>query len=208
PCRAANWVSWTRRSIKKELVATKRASRRSLASVANAASISRTLLALRTLDLQPHGARSRSHVSHRGLGDCGLARIDEQGYARRSRDKLVQKFQPLRRYLHHQVGCAGNVAARPVKAGDEAELDGVRTHFEDDRNGRGRRLRRLGRRSAGRSNYGHLTMNQIVCQRRQIFDRDVLTLDKAGLFQTLTERDHELRRVAGRPGAKESDHRH
>src|SRR6516165_6523349 len=41
-----------------------------------------------------------------------------------------------------------------------------------------------------------------------IFDRDVLTLDKACVFQALTERGQELRGVAGRPGTHEPDHRH
>jgi hypothetical protein len=41
-----------------------------------------------------------------------------------------------------------------------------------------------------------------------IFDSDVLTLDKACVFQTLTERSEELWGVAGRPGVEDPDHRH
>src|SRR5262249_10987652 len=41
-----------------------------------------------------------------------------------------------------------------------------------------------------------------------IFDRDVLTLDKASLFETLTPRGKKLRSVAGRPGAEEPDYWH
>ena len=37
-------------------------------------------------------------------------------------------------------GHAGDVAARPVQAGDEADLDRVAANHEDDRNGCGRRL--------------------------------------------------------------------
>src|SRR5262245_42314831 len=41
-----------------------------------------------------------------------------------------------------------------------------------------------------------------------IFDSDVLTLDKACVFQTLTERGEELWGVAGRPGGEDPDHWH
>src|SRR5262249_39748060 len=41
-----------------------------------------------------------------------------------------------------------------------------------------------------------------------IFDSDVLTLDKACVFQTLTERGEELWGVVGRPGGEDPDHRH
>src|SRR5262249_46371862 len=66
-------------------------------------------------------------------------------------------------------------------------------------------------------NHGHLTMNQISRQCGQpfvlipgeaIFDSDVLTLDKACVFQTLTERGEELWGVVGCPGGEDPDHRH
>src|SRR5262245_65731377 len=41
-----------------------------------------------------------------------------------------------------------------------------------------------------------------------IFDSDVLTLNKACVFQTLTERGEELWGVAGRPGGEDPDHWH
>ena len=91
--------------------------------------------------------------------------------------------------LHVRLGHAGDVAARPVKAGDEAELDRVAARFEDDRNGRGRRLRRKRRRSGRCGNHGHPTMNQISRHCRQpisstlrptVFDRHVLAIDVAG----------------------------
>ena len=94
------------------------------------------------------------------------------------------------------LGHARDVAARPVQAGDEAKLDRVGAQFEDDRNSRGRRLCRERRRSAGRGNHGHLTMNQIGHHRRQpitlilrpaVFDRDVLALDVAGFAQPLAK---------------------
>src|SRR5262249_35342304 len=71
--------------------------------------------------------------------------------------------------------------------------------------------------SRSRGNHGHLTMNQISRQCGQpfvlipgeaIFDSDFLTLDKACVFQTLTERGEELWGVAGRPGGEDPDHWH
>src|SRR5262245_40424973 len=41
-----------------------------------------------------------------------------------------------------------------------------------------------------------------------IFDCNVLAVDKARVFQTLTERSQEVRVVAGRPAAEEPNHRH
>ena len=90
------------------------------------------------------------------------------------------------------MGHTSNVATRPVKAGDEAERDWVNADLEDNRNDRGRRLCRNCRRSAGRSNHGHLTMDQISNHRRQpvgstlspaIFDCDVAAIDVTGFAQ-------------------------
>ncbi len=68
------------------------------------------------------------------------------------------------------LGRARDVAARPIWAGHQAKSDRITAHLEDDRNGRGRRLCRKRRRSGGRGNHGHLTMNQISRQRRQPID--------------------------------------
>jgi hypothetical protein len=104
----------------------------------------------------------------------------------------MQQFQSLREYLPVQLGYARDVAARLVKAGDEPELDRVATRFEDDRNICGRRLRGERRRSAGRGNHGHLTMNQIGRHRRQpikailrpaVFDRHVAAINITVLAQ-------------------------
>ena len=51
------------------------------------------------LDLQPHGARSRFHVSQRGLGSRSIGRIDEHGHTSGSGHQLAQQFQPLCRQL-------------------------------------------------------------------------------------------------------------
>jgi hypothetical protein len=42
--------------------------------------------------------------------------------ARATGDQLVRQLQALPPYLHIQLGRARDIAARPVKAGDQAEL--------------------------------------------------------------------------------------
>ena len=155
------------------------------------------------MELQPECAGRRLHVLRGGLGNSGIGWIDEQGHDARRGDQLVQQLQPLRRGLHVRLGHARDVAARPAKAGDEAEPDRVAARFEDDRNGRGRRLCRKRRRSAGRGNHGHLTMNQISRHRRQpivlafrptVFDRHVLAIDVTGFAQPF-EKGGQVSRV-------------
>ena len=53
------------------------------------------------LDLQPHGAGSRFHVSQRGLGIRGIGRIDEHGHTSGCGHQLAQEFQPLCRQLSY-----------------------------------------------------------------------------------------------------------
>src|SRR5262249_951799 len=96
-----------------------------------------------------------------------ISRVDEERHDAGHGKQLVQHLQPLRRDFYVRLGHARNVAARPAEARNKAKLDRVRAHFEDDRDGRGRYLCRKRRRSAGRSNHGHLTMHQIGRHRRQ-----------------------------------------
>ena len=144
---------------------------------------------IQDMELQPEGTGCRLHLLGVDLGKSGFGWVDEERHDARRREQLVQKLQPLRHCLHVRLGHAGDVAARPVKAGDEAELDRVAARFEDDRNGRGRRLRRKRRRSGRCGNHGHPTMNQISHHCRQpisstlrptVFDRHVLAIDVAG----------------------------
>jgi hypothetical protein len=70
----------------------------------------------------------------------------------------VQQFQSLGCERSRHIGQAGDIAGRPVEAGDKAELDRVGAKFEDDRNCRSRCLSREGRRgTAARKDHGHLT---------------------------------------------------
>ena len=92
------------------------------------------------MELQSN-ARSRClHLLRGCLGNSGIGWIDEDGDDARGGDQLVQQLQPFRRYLPVRLGHACDVAARTVKAGDEAELHRVAGRFEDDRNGCGRSL--------------------------------------------------------------------
>src|SRR6266566_3748485 len=79
----------------------------------------------------------------------------------------MHQLQPLRNYFPVQLSYARDVAARLVKAGDEPELDRVATRFEDDRHVCSRRLRCECRRSTGRGDHCHLTMNQMGRHRWQ-----------------------------------------
>src|SRR5262249_42750016 len=104
-----------------------------------------------------------------------------------------------------------------LKLATRSSWTGLAANSTTNRNGRRRCPCRKRCRSRGRGYHGHLTMNQISRQCGQpfvfvpgeaIFDSDVLTLDKACVFQTLTERGEELWGVAGRPGVEDPDHRH
>jgi len=129
----------------------------------------------------------------------------------------VKQFQPLRSYLRSQVGHAGDIAARSAQAFDEAEPDRIAAYFEDDRNGRGRRLCCERRRSSGRGNHCHLTINEVGCHFRQpisstlgptVIDRNVLTIDIAGFLQALTECSRHGPVSVSRGDIEECDHRH
>ena len=71
--------------------------------------------------------------------------------------------------------------------------------------------------AAGCGDHGHLTPNEFGRERRQpirsslrpaIFDRDVLTLDVAGLVQASAEGGHRRSERLRRLSIEESDHRH
>src|SRR4029453_14136723 len=75
-------------------------------------------------------ARSRCLHRLRGcLGNSGIGWIDEEGYDARRWDQLVQQLQPFWRHLPVRLGHARDIAARTVKAGDEAEFHRVAARF-------------------------------------------------------------------------------
>jgi len=168
------------------------------------------------MEVQPQGMSRSLRVAYLLLGNSMVRRVDQKSHDSRRGDQLVQQFQPLRRNHRAQLGHARDVAARPVKVGDETELDRVAAHFEDDRNGRGRRLCCERRRSSGRGNHGHLTLNQISHHRRQpiasalrpaVFDRHGSPLDISYFLQALTECGHHGPVPVGRCLIEKPDHR-
>ena len=75
--------------------------------------------------------------------------------------------EPFRAQIGSEKTYTGDIAARPVEAGDEAELDRVSTVRKYNRNRRGRRLGRE-RRSGATSckDHAHISANQILSQLR------------------------------------------
>src|SRR5438093_12541842 len=93
-------------------------------------------------------------------------------------------------------GDTGDVAARPVEAGDKTQPNRVAAACEDDRDRRSRRLGYNCRGGVMRSDHRHLTAYQIACEvgqsvvlilRPAILDRHALALDVAGFTNALPE---------------------
>src|SRR4029077_19140093 len=132
--------------------------------------------------------------------------------------QLTQESQPFCRQLTHEKIDACQIAARPGKAGDKTKPDRIIANGEDDGDRGGRRLGHEGRvGTSARGDHGHPSSNQFSRQRRQpvhlilspaVVDRDVLTLDIAGILEALPKRANTVRVGLRRPGVEESDHRH
>src|SRR5262245_6383220 len=215
--RAASCARWTRRAEKKAPLPTNSPSGRSCAKVAKVSSISRLLLTLRTLDLQPHHAGSWFQLSQRRLSNPDLGRIDEHGHPSGSGHQLAEELQPLRRQLSREKIDTGRVAAWPCKAADKTQLDRIVAHIEDDGDGRGCRLGPQRRRGAERGDHLNPSANQVARQLRQpvelvlgpaVFDRHVLALNVAGLLEAPTKSAQRLGEHVGRLAVEEADHRH
>jgi hypothetical protein len=74
-----------------------------------------------------------------------VLRVDQQADHPGLRHQLGKQFDPLLRQLAEQDADAGQVAARPGKAGDQTLLDRIADIGEDDRDGRCGVLRRQSR---------------------------------------------------------------
>jgi hypothetical protein len=211
--RAASWTIWARRLVKKGSVPTKR-----VGPPAHKSCEGRIDLAagagVKDLDLQPHGAGSRFHVSQRDLV-TGTGRIDQHGNTSGSGYQLTQEFQPLCHQLSTEKIDSCQVAAWPGEASDKARPDRVFGDDEDDGDRRGCRLGRKRRSGTSeRGDHGDPPTSQFGRQRRQsiglifgpaVFNRHVLALDIAGVFETLAKCAQLVR---DRSGLKEPDHRH
>ena len=82
------------------------------------------------MEINPERMCRRNPAIPFRLGIAGIARIDEERKKARTRDELVQQFQPLRRDLDARVGHARDVAARPVEGSDESKRDRIEPDLE------------------------------------------------------------------------------
>jgi hypothetical protein len=94
--------------------------------------------------------------------------IRDNRKARRSGQEFVQQTELLGPDLLGHIRKAGDVAARPVEAGDETEFDGIAAAAEYNRNGLGRSLGGGSRNPAARRHdHRHSAADQIGRQCRQ-----------------------------------------
>src|SRR5262245_45224753 len=113
---------------------------------------------------------------------------------------------------------ASHIAARPVKAGDETQLDRVLPGRKNNRDCRGRRFgRERSGSAAGRGDDGDAAADKISHDRGyaleaavqpMVLDRDGLTLDVAGFIEAFTKLSTNVRGAFRRTSANESNHRH
>jgi hypothetical protein len=83
-------------------------------------------------DLLPNGRGRSPNVRDKGLLLCGgVVGIDQHADAHGSRLQLMQQPKLLCPKLRRNEGDTGDVAARPVETGDEAELNRVAAAYED-----------------------------------------------------------------------------
>src|SRR5262249_43381829 len=171
---------------------------------------------LKDFDLLPDRQGRSLHVRDKGLCD-GKVGIDQQANAHGCRLQLMQQPKLLCPKLSKNKRDTGDIAARPVETGDEAELNRVAAACEDDRDCRSRRLGCNCRRGVMRSDHRHLTAYQIGCEvgqsvdlvlRPAILDRHILALDVAGFTNALPECGQIARTIDRPRAAQETYHRH
>ena len=153
-------------------------------------------------ELQSHGAGSGFHVPQVGGGNRRFRRIDERSHTRGCGHQRPQELQPLRRQLCPEEIDPGHVAARPGEARDKTKRDRVFGNHEHDGNRRGRLGRGQRRGRAGHGDDVDAPANEVGRQHRQpigfvlapaIFDRNVLTLNIAALFEALAKCAQSIR---------------
>jgi hypothetical protein len=160
-----------------------------------------------------HCLRRNLYISALGFG-VRSAGIDEHGNPACIGHELAQQVQSLRSYLVGEKADAGDVASRPIEAGDETLPDRVGPGDEDDRHQCCCGLS-CKRGIVVADNDGRL--DQVGDQRRQslqvifrraIFDCNILAFDEAGFFEALPERSYQICNIGKRCAAQESDHQH
>src|SRR5262245_23555565 len=80
-----------------------------------------TVAGAEKVDFPPDGRSRCLQIFGQGLGPR-IARIDEHGEARGSRQQLMQETKPLALSLQRHGSDTGNIAARPIETGDETHL--------------------------------------------------------------------------------------
>ena len=75
---------------------------------------------IQNMELQPETASRCLHALCCLFGYSWISRVNEERENLCGGNQLVQQLQPFRRDLNGQLGYAGDIAARTVKAGDEA----------------------------------------------------------------------------------------
>src|SRR5262245_10718143 len=114
----------------------------------------------------------------------------------------MQEPEPLCRKLHVHSANTGDIAARPVEAGNETFLNRVSAAHEDNRNCRGCGFSSESRRYTARcGNDCDLAAYQIGCQfpqlivfkvRTAVFNRHIPALDIASFAEPFTETRHKF----------------
>ena len=163
--------------------------------------MSRSLLALRSMICRPMAVPLPRTSLRRGLGIGSW--IDEHGNAVALGHELAQQLQVASPPAPRKKAHARDVAARPVEAGDETDLD--RVVARSRRRSESVVVAALAASAAGvlpRDNHGHLRRTRSAARagsrsvwsfRPAVFDRHVLALDKACFLQALAEAAHEVR---------------
>src|SRR5262249_20209732 len=162
-------------------------------------------------------ARGRRRFLHVNLGAWAGRVYEKRNHSRRGHC-FFQKLRGLRYQFRVQKAHAGNVATRPIEAGNETQSNGVADRRKNDGNRRSRFLGRKGRRRAAcRKEHRHSQVNEFSRQRRQSIivtfrpakrDRQILTFDKPRFAEASTEGFHNTCRFPWRATADEPNHRH
>src|SRR5262245_12799832 len=216
--RAINWTNWTRRTLKKGAFATKRASGRSRAIEANASSISRTVLALKIWICSPM-TRAAASVS-RNVGSvfaasAGLTRtarraalgtISSSSSIRLVTSSAARKLTPVRL----PPGRA-RLATRPSRTGSSETMKMIDIVL----------VVALAADAAAspprRDNHVDASTHQVSPKCRQpvesvlspaVFDRDILGLDKAGIFEALAKCAQTIAELVGGSRVEKSNNWH
>ena len=213
--RDAKLTNWARRLFKKGSRLTMRASGRSRTKVAKAASISRLVLALRTWICspmaRPAGSASLNVISAVGLiGLTIKATRAAPGTSSRSSSSRFAVNSALKKLIPVRLPPGrARLATRPSLTGSSATLKTTGIVAVA--------ALAASREVAGRGDHGDLPTNQFGRHLRQsislicgpaVYDRYVIALDIAGVFETLVKSTQTLRGPLRRCGVEEPDHRH